>query len=940
MTLRPYSRRLTRPLSRARLVTLASLVGIGYLGFCRMDPALAETPSSESVSQAGQRLFALEVQPLLAAKCATCHGEDPDDLKGGFSVLSREALLEGGETSSEVLVPGHAEKSLLLTAIRWEDPDYEMPPKENDRLTPNQITAVERWVELGAPWPDEATRSQFIAEERKQERTADGVLIETSGGLSDTWTYRRYREDELWAYQPLQPVEPPMDGIHPVDAFVRAELTEAGFEPAPPASPRSLIRRATFDLLGLPPTPEEIDRFLTDWGREPESAWSALIDRLLDSPHYGERWGQHWLDVVRYADTAGFSNDFERSNAWRYRDYVIRSFNQDKPFDRFIVEQLAGDELEPDNPELTVATGFLRMGPWGTAMVQQEVARQLYLDDVVDNVGQAFLSTPMSCCKCHDHKFDPIPTRDYYSVYATFATTQPAEQPAPFLPSENTNGFQENRELVDELWQFAENERRRLEEKQEGAARAWYAERGQKYLSPEERKNLPDDAKPPRHVGLDHIDEGTLKVREQDVRIWGRRKERFEPLAQTVYNGPDYRYNGIKLRRSQKPHPNWDPKTRILLGGAIDAPGEEVSPGALSAVPPKADVPESMEGRRLALARWIAQPENPLSTRSIVNRVWHYHFGQGLSATPNNFGSKGAKPTHPELLDWLTRDFVDHGWRFKRLHRLIMTSQTYRQDTLHPRREVLREKDPLNRLLAHARPRRLEAEALRDSLLKITGELNLEMGGLPVLPEINMEVALQPRMIQFSIAPAHQPSRMPEQRNRRTIYTYRVRGQADPFLEIFNQPNPNKSCESRDSAAVSPQAFTLLNSGLITDRSIGLALRLQRESDDLPGQIERAVELTLGRPARPAEKERLANYVDEMTAYHREVKPDPIPYPIEVTRSLVEEFSGLAFNYIERLPVYEDYVRDQKAWDVDAETRALADACLVLFNTNEFLYIY
>ena len=903
---------------------------------------LALTPFAlaTAADDPGERLFTLEVKPIFASKCLSCHGEDPDKLKGDLNMLTREGMLKGGETSDTVLVPGKPDESLLITAVKWADSDYEMPPKENDRLTESQIASLKEWVRLGAPWPEQAIQDRFIAEERAKERNADGILVETSGGLADDWTYRRYKDEDLWAFRPVSKPSLPKESGHPIDAFIEAKIEKAGFESAPQASPLELIPRATFDLTGLPPKPEEVSAFLTSWKVDETEAWDNLITRLLDSPHYGERWGQHWLDVARYADTAGFSNDFERSNAWRYRDYVIRSMNDDKPFNQFILEQVAGDELDPNNPEMKVATGFLRMGNWGTAMIEQHVARQLYLDDVVDNVGKAFLSTPMSCCKCHDHKFDPIPTRDYYSLYASFATTQPAELPTPFLDKENTNDFESEKALVDELWQLAEDDRKRIVKKQEDAARAWYAERGEKYLTQEERKNIPDGMKPPRHVGLDHVDEGTLKVREQDTRIWTRRKERFKPLAQSVYSGPDYKYNGGRLRKAKKAHPDYDPKSYIFSGGAAEAKGEEVSPGVLSAVPAKADVPASMSGRRLAVAKWLADPNNPLTTRSIVNRIWHYHFGKGISATPNNFGAKGAKPTHPELLDWLTNDFVSNGWKFKQPHRRIMTSKTYQHGTSHPQMKDLRTADPNNDLIAYTKPRRLTAEELRDGLLAITGELNPEMGGLPIRPEINMEVALQPRMIQFSIAPAHQPSATPKQRNRRSIYTYRVRGQADPFLEIFNQPNPNQSCAARDAAAVSPQAFTLLHSDVMTDRSIALALRLEKEANSLDAQLTQAFQLTFNREPSQPERERLTNYVRDMAAYHNKVTPEPIPYPTEVTRSLVEEFSGRPFEYKEYLPTYQNYISDKKSWDVSAETRALADVCLVLFNSNEFIYVY
>ncbi|NIP93649.1 MAG: DUF1553 domain-containing protein, partial [Akkermansiaceae bacterium] len=392
----------------------------------------------------------------------------------------------------------------------------------------------------------------------------------------------------------------------------------------------------------------------------------------------------------------------------------------------------------------------------------------------------------------------------------------------------------------------------------------------------------------------------------------------------------------------------WRPATRILGGGSLQAPGGKVTPGVLSApgVPvanPNGDqygITDELHGRRLAVARWITDPRNPLTARSIVNRIWHHHFGKAIAGNPNNFGAKGAKPTHPALLDWLAADFVEHGWKMKRLHRLIMTSRTYRQSGRHPDLEKLRIEDPDNALLAYFPPRRLTAEEIRDSMLKITGELNPQAGGVPIMPEMNMEVALQPRMIQFSLAPAYQPSRTPGERNRRSIYAYRVRGLANPFLETFNQPNPNDSCEERDSASVSPQAFTLLNSDVVTARSIAFALRLENEADTLPAQVRRAIRLAYGRAPTAAEAEKATDYVEDMHAYHRGVKPERKSHPATITRSLVEEFTGDPFEYEEILPVFENYVPDKQAADVGPETRALADFCLLLFNSNEFIYLH
>ena len=805
--------------------------------------------------------------------------------------------------------------------------------------------------------------------------TVDGVLVKTSGGLSDQWTYRRYQPEDVWAFRPVKRPALPATVSNPVDHFVQAKLAKAGATLAPQADPRTLVRRATYDLIGLPPTPTEMATYVAAWKANPTMAWEDLIDRLLASPHYGERWAQHWFDVTRYADTGGMANDFERSNMWRYRDYVIRAFNADKPYDRFVTEQLAGDELADasalkrfqgdaakvaavrasgdyteEEAEWIVATSFLRMGPWDNAMIMPPQARQIYLDDVVNAVGQTFLATTMRCFKCHDHKFDPLPTRDYYRLYAAFAGTQMAERPLRFLKQENRDGFDQGKAFVGQMLTYASAEKERIIAKRESAARQWYDTHKMPYKDEKARTGDPDEKKPPRSVGLDHVDEGRLKVREQDEWIWQRALERYQPMVNAVYDGADLplAWNGArKLRMPQKVNQNWRPDSRILMGGALEAPGEKVRPGVFSSVGvPVAGatddpfvLPDDLTQRRLDLAKWVTDPRNPLTSRAIVNRVWQYHFGKPIAGNPNNIGVKGAKPTHPELLDWLAADFVEQGWTLKRLHKLIMTSRAYQTSGRHPQVETLRTTDPNNDLLAYFPPRRLTAEELRDATLAISGELNPALFGLPVMPEMNSEVAFQPRMIQFSLAPAYQPSRTPPERNRRSIYAYRGRGLSDPFLDVFNQPNTTDSCELRDTAAVSPQAFSLLNSDLMSDRSIALALRVEKEAKTSDGQVNRAFRLILGRTPTVTEAERLSGYVTTMRVYHRETKPKAVTYPTRITRSLVEEFSGKEFEYEEILPVFETYVPDVKAADVSAETRALADLCLLLLNSHEFIFL-
>jgi len=934
-----------------------------------------------------ERDFTLKVLPLLKQKCLGCHGGDPSDIKGQYSIVDRAHLLAGGESGAPAVIPSKPDQGTLLPAIRWDE--LEMPPKENDRLTGQQIATIERWIKAGAPWPDEATQARYREEASKMAVTDEGMKFSTSGGTSAEWTNRRYQPDDLWAFQPLHPLtneeqrsllaeqeqsaaeEDRLTAV--VDSLILQRLKAAKLQPAPRADARTLIRRATFDLLGLPPAPEEVDTFVVAFETDAVMAWTALIDRLLASPRYGEHWGRHWLDVTRYADTGGMSNDYERSNMWRYRDYVIRAFNKDKPYNDFIVEQLAGDELADqsvrnrmgaaavhkmqlagdytaEESEWIIATGFLRLGPWDNAMVEKEEARQMWLDDLVNITGQAFLSTTMRCVKCHDHKFDPIPTRDYYRMYAVFSTTHMAERPAPFLSQESLDGFETGRAHAQRMLDFAVAEKNKLVEKRESAARKWFDEHHLPYKDEAARKELPDDEKPERHVGLNHVEQGQLKVREQDEWIWTRQLERYEPMAQSVFNDANFElaWNGArKLRIKRGKGPGTPPECHILTGGALTALGDVVQPGVLSAVSVTVKgnthdpylLTEDVDGRRLGLARWMADPKNPLTTRSIVNRVWQGHFGVGLAANANNFGAKGDKPSHPQLLDFLASDFVEHGWTIKRLHRQIMLTDAYQRSSQPPHGESWKTTDPNNRLLSHFPKRRLSAEEIRDGILQITGELQDRNGGLPIMPEINMEVALQPRMIQFSLAPAYQPSRTPQERNCRTIYAYHVRGQADPFTELFNQPNPNESCEVRESTAVTPQVFTLFNSDQMTDRSIAFAVRLQQEASHSGSQIQHAFEFVFGRNATSNEVERLTKYFNDMVGYHRRTSAKPVTYPTEITRSLVEEFSGRVFEYQEILPVFENYIPDRKSADVAPETRALADVCLLLLNANEFMYV-
>jgi hypothetical protein len=877
-------------------------------------------PVIGSDEHSSEVVFAWKVLPLLKTRCVGCHGEDPAKLQAEFDMRSRAGLLKGGESQQPSIVPGKPLQSPLYLAVtrKFTDDWPAMPPKDNDSLTADQMQDVKSWIASGAVWPDKR-RLQALLQGENPFRRTQGVRVKTSGGLTPEWTNRAYESGNLWAYQPVERVDPPHAAANPIDAFIVARLP-SGLTIAPVADRLTLARRVTFDVTGLPPTPQELDAFISDVR---PGAFERLVDRLLDSPHYGEQMAVRWLDVARYADSAGFSNDFPRPNAWRYRDYVVRSFNNDKPYDRFIREQIAGDEIDPEDADHLIATGYLRMGPWEhTAMSVAAVTRQQFLDDVVNAVGVTFLAHELRCAKCHDHKFDPIPTRDYYRLQAVFSPVQFVDRALPYQPYENQKGMLEGRTRFESLLQ------------NQGIRSVF---------------TLPESERPVIAYDADSEKKGHDKVRKKQTQQVQHQLKRYRPLALSVYSGKDaktsshkiiHKLPSAKARKTAQADPIF-----ILTGGAIEAPGERVQPGVLSFAAGSSRgsaVTQATEGRRRALADWIASADNPLTARVIVNRVWLWHFGRALAGNPNNFGAMGKKPTHPQLLDWLAATFVADGWSFKKLQRRILLSQTYRLSSNHPDAEQLAKLDPQRVSHAAFRPRRLTAEELRDAMLAISGELNRELGGIPVHPEINQEVAMQPRHIMGSVGPAYQADRLPAQRNRRTIYAERIRTLADPMLEVFNKPGPDLSCERRDSSTIAPQAFTLLNSPIIHARALALAARLEHENAGrVEAQLKGAFRLVYQRQPSEAETRACLTHLDRMTRLHAAQRPVNIEPPRYVIRQMVEEMTGRSFWWVEDLDIYsKGYVADLKPADVAPHTRALADVCLVLFNSNEFSYVY
>jgi cytochrome c553 len=730
------------------------------------------------------RFFEIRIRPLLIDACTKCHGAEKQ--RGGLRVDSRAALLKGGDTGPAIL-PGKPAESLLLKAVRYEGP--EMPPKK--RLKADDVAALAKWVASGAVWPgSEQVRPTAPAGQAFQISDAD----------------RRF-----WSFRPL--VRPSVPAVrdaasvrNPIDAFVRRKLEEKGLSPSFPASPRELCRRMTFDLHGLPPSPDEVAAFEAD--QAPDAA-ERLAERLLASPRYGERWGRHWLDLVRYAQTNGYEQDDEKAYAWRYRDYVIRAFNEDKPYDRFVHEQIAGDELEDRNADSIIATGYYRLGVWDNEPDDKLAAIYEELDDVIRTTSETFLGLTVGCARCHEHKFDPIPQQDYYRLLAFFRNV------APY-----------GRDMIETHWEpnpdaiftplGAPDETARF--------KAWDAEMREK-IKEAKKKKKPEAEIEALQLTLEHPPfELALSVREL----------------------------------------NTDPaRTHVLIRGNPRSPGAEVRPGVLSVLVrsdevgvPALDESAPARGRRTRLARWLTAPDNPLTARVIVNRVWHYHFGRGLVATPSDFGHTGSAPSDPELLDWLACELIQGGWSLKRIHRLILSSATYRQSSRVADAKAAAA-DPENVLLWRQNLRRVEAEVVRDSILAVSGRLNLAMGGRGFFPELAPEVLASQSRPGYGWGKSSE-----EERSRRSVYAYVKRTLGVPLLETLDMPVPDKPAPSRVTTTVAPQALMLLNSAFIEQQSAAFAGRLLKDAGKDPGaQIERAYRLALGRAPTPRERTIAAEFV-------------------------------------------------------------------------------
>ena len=877
-----------------RLLLIAIAVFVLMLLFPGIQNATGTEPPKGPV-------FEKQVFPIFQAKCLKCHGDKKQ--RAALDLRSKGAMLQGGD-SGPALTPGSAKKSLLWKQIITD----KMPPGKG-KLSQAEKGILRAWIETGAfalnnkiPDPSETVRQ--VTDEDRQ--------------------FRSFQK-------PTRPEIPKVKNdklvSNPIDAFVLAFLEKNGLTFSPEADRMTLLRRATFDLLGLPPSPKQIEEFLSD---KKAGAYERLIDRLLASPHYGERWARHWLDAAGYADSEGILDaDYVRAAAWRYRDYVIRAFNKDTPYNLFLKQQLAGDELvnywqeyqtkkmlSPEVIEAVTATGFLRCASDTSRpdFVNIKNAPGYYfqtLDDTVKIVSTSLLGLTVQCAKCHSHKYDPIPQRDYYKIQAIFMS---GYRPAKWIP-------QVQRRLLE-----ATSAQEKQAKEHNGKVNAEVAKlQKQKQDLQKEfadrlfQKSLEKLPKPIRKQVSAAFNTDAKKRTKEQLQLVKKYQAQLRPVKAALAKAltdtyPTYKTKTAQFDESIKAEQQkivkfqeirafydlpGDAKTYLLQRGDYLHPGKEIRPGVLAVLatpkafdwqPPPKETRTS--GRRLAFAEWLTQPEHPLTTRVFVNRLWMHHFGEGIVSTPDNFGHTGSPPSHPQLLDWLATEFVARGWSIKRMHWLIMTSHTYRQkSTFVPKLHAQAKKiDPENRLLWRQRLHRLEAEALRDAVLHVAGTLNTKMFGPPV--------PMQRRPDGEIVVPTNDAGA------KRSIYLQVRRSQPLTFLGVFDQPVMQTNCTRRDTSTVSSQALTLLNSDFMVRQAKAFADRVLREKADDPAG--HAMLLAYGRQVNNTERKLLTTFLQQQSQRHLQT----------LTKGKAT-----------------DAQRQQ------AQQKALADLCHMLLTANEFAYV-
>jgi hypothetical protein len=875
--------------------TIAVLV-FGCVAACRATTAPAD--------------FSNSVAPILETSCGACHSARAKT--SGFSIESAESVIRGGNKRGRAVIAGHPEQSPLIGMLKG-DLAPRMPM--GNPLPAGDIARIENWIRNLPPVGEPA------------------------------------RTEWRWPYQkPVKTAPPEVAGKawvkNPIDAFILARLEQNGLRPAPAAAPRTLCRRVYLDLVGVPPPVQEMDAFLNDGS---SNAYETLVDKLLADPRYGERWGRHWLDLARYGETSGLEGDGAIGNAWRYRDWVIGAFNTNMPYDRFVLLQIGGGDehsksrnnYQPD-PQDYVPTGFLRVAPWDRSNLVAADVRQNYLNEVTTATSSVFLGLTVGCARCHDHKYDPIPTRDFYRLQSFFNTTQPGNVPdVPF----------KNKALAAKAGQLiAEYETRLKEGPEKKELEAFEAELLQKLIAVRAQKSgvkkdytvadlrlelrlkeqrIFSAAEQDRHKDLKEAADRTGDPDEQQelgkyeqgllarlkaaysrgnvdpaVRFQSLTAEDMRAEAKAKYSGESVFSEGEKARYGElaarlevfrarlerwKPHvlgvtqvpgppsgPDVAP-VHVLIRGDYRQPGDAVEPGFPSAITGNAE-PAALEtdryrqyptrGWRVTLARWIASRDNPLTARVMVNRMWQHHFGEGIIRTTSDFGKNGDRPSHPELLDWLAVQFMDDGWDIKAMHKRMLLSNAYRQAAENPA-VADSTKDPDNRLLWRFNRRRLEAEAIRDSILEVSGRLNPEQGGPSVFPPLPADLADFARYGRTG-GLMWEPNEKEEDGRRRSVYIFQRRSLPLPMMASFDAIVFSESCERRGATTTPLQALAMMNGNLVQEESAFLARRIEKEAGpQRSGQIRRAFEIALNRPARPEELERFSEFGGSLDAICR-----------------------------------------------------------------------
>lgn len=782
---------------------LLATAGFFYAPACADEPASQESPSSEAI-----QFFEMKIRPLLADHCYECHGADAQESE--LRVDTLQGMLQGG-LAGPSLIPGKPGGSLLLTAVRYHDNDLKMPPE--GKLSDPQIADLVTWIETGAAHPDGHAAAP----------TQQGSDVDLEKGR------------QHWAFRPAVKATPPQvqpdaPEDNPIDAFLIAGLQKQNLHRVPPADKTTFIRRATFDLLGLPPTPSEIEAFIAD---DSPNAVQCLIDRLLGSPHYGERWGRHWLDIARYADSNGVDENIAHGNAWRYRDYVIASFNSDKPYDQFVVEQLAGDLMDSQGDpalrnEHLVATGFLVLGPKILAEADQTKMAMDIIDEQLDTIGRSMLGLTFGCARCHTHKFDPISHHDYYGLAGIFQSTHTMDSYATIAkwhendiptPADTSQFAVLNEQIAQQEKRIAERLVTALAElpaptETDPAAAEKTAEEKEALLSEEVKAEL-------------------QKLREELKALTDGRPEM--PSAMGVTDGKIVD-TAVHLRGSHLTLGDVVPRRFPQVLASVDQPS----------------LPAEKSGR-LEFARWLTKGDHPLTARVMVNRIWHGHFGKGLVETVDNFGLQGDPPTHPELLDWLAIRFVEEGWSMKSMHRMIMTSDAYQASSQFDSQND--EIDPSNQFYWRFDLRRLEAEAIRDSLLAVSGKLDRTAGG--------SLLAVKNREFLFNHTSQDNST---YDTTRRSVYIPVIRNHLYDMFTLFDYSNASILNGDRDTSTIAPQALFMMNSEWMDEVTFSLADRLIADSDDAAQRIQQLYLDAYGRPPTSTETSLSIEFVGAMDA--------------------------------------------------------------------------